>query len=253
MDLAKHTLKDCLDFIEQEGYSIKNYVQGKKNNCVTGDSKTVFESLRTKRAPEHSETVRPFLNGGSHNYTLLYICDIDMNENKTVKHYNQYYECIVGKFDSIDELEIQLNIWDHGSSPLAIGIFYKNTNKTINSRFRLSIAEQYKIGNNINNFKTYLDKGDKLTDEYKSKNNICYNCEINKSIGSSCDFCLKYKICSKCSELKLFKYCMCGCKLKSCMNCIKTKFTKCCEHNDNYYYNKHKLPFVDCYKCGCRN
>ena len=36
------------------------------NKCVSGDSKTVFESSRTKRAPEQSETVRPFLNGGSH-------------------------------------------------------------------------------------------------------------------------------------------------------------------------------------------
>ena len=40
------------------------------NNCVSGDSKTVFESTRTKRAPEHSETVRPFLNGGSHNFII---------------------------------------------------------------------------------------------------------------------------------------------------------------------------------------
>ena len=38
-----------------------------KNKCVSGDSKTVFESSRTKRAPEQSETVLPFLNGGSHN------------------------------------------------------------------------------------------------------------------------------------------------------------------------------------------
>ena len=39
-------------------------------NCVSGDSKTVFESSRTKRAPEQAETVRPFLNGGSHNYCV---------------------------------------------------------------------------------------------------------------------------------------------------------------------------------------
>ncbi len=60
------------------------------NISVTGDSETVFESLRTsinadafiaanpkdltKRAPEHSETVLPFLNGGSHINPLL--CEI---------------------------------------------------------------------------------------------------------------------------------------------------------------------------------
>jgi len=45
------------------------------NNCVTGDSKTVFESLRTRRAPEHSETVLPFLNGGSHNLPDWVVCN----------------------------------------------------------------------------------------------------------------------------------------------------------------------------------
>ena len=44
----------------------KDFTLDKK--CVSGDSKTVFESSRTKRAPEHSETVLPFLNGGSHKY-----------------------------------------------------------------------------------------------------------------------------------------------------------------------------------------
>jgi len=39
--------------------------------CVSGDSKTVFESSRTKRAPEHSETVLPFLNGGSHIFSQV--------------------------------------------------------------------------------------------------------------------------------------------------------------------------------------
>jgi len=204
MDLSKHTLQECLDFIEKEGYTIKNYIHK---------------------------------NSKKNNYTLLYICDCDndMNVNDTAKQYNQFYECIVGKFDSIDDLEIQLNVWDHGSRTLAIGIFYKNTNKTI----------KY----NINNFNTNLDIGDKLTDKYKSKNNICYNCEINKSIGISCDFCLRYKICSKCVDLKLFKSCICGCKLRSCPDCIKNKFTKCCNHNDNYYYNKHKVPLIDCIKC----
>jgi len=49
-----------------------------KNNCVSGDSKTVFESSRTKRAPEDSETVLPFLNRGSHNYNniALYILQL---------------------------------------------------------------------------------------------------------------------------------------------------------------------------------
>jgi len=26
MDLSKHTLEECLDFIEKEGYTIKNYI-----------------------------------------------------------------------------------------------------------------------------------------------------------------------------------------------------------------------------------
>ena len=37
--------------------------------------------------------------------------------------------------------------------------------------------------------------------------------------------------------------------MKSCLNCLKNKFTKCCEHNDNYLYRKHTLPIYDCYKC----
>jgi len=44
MDLSKHTLEECLDFIEKEGYTIKNYIN--KNNK-------------------------------KNNYTLLYICDCD--------------------------------------------------------------------------------------------------------------------------------------------------------------------------------
>ena len=74
MDLSKHTLEECLDFIEKEGYTIKNYINK---------------------------------NSKKNNYTLLYICDCDndMNANEIAKYYNQYYECIVGKFDSIDDLE----------------------------------------------------------------------------------------------------------------------------------------------------
>ena len=197
MYLSKHTLEECLIFIEKENYTIKQYNHVNKNT-----------------------------------YTLLYICD-DM-DTKLAIQYNQYYECTMGKFDSFDDLEIQLNVWNHGYRALAIGIFYQNTN----------ITKEY----NINNFNTYLDKGNKLTDEYKTKHNICYKCEKNKTI-LSCDLCLKYKICSKCINLKLFKYCICGCKLKSCPNCLKNKFIKCCDHYDNYIYQKHKLPIDICYKC----
>ena len=196
MDLSKHTLEECLIFIEKQGYTIKQ--------CNYGNENT---------------------------YTLLYICD-DM-DTKLAIQYNQYYECTMGKFDSFDDLEIQLNVWDHGYRALAIGIFDQNTN----------ITKEY----NINNFNTYLDKGNKLTDEYKTKQNICYKCEKNKTI-LSCDLC-KYKICGKCINLKLFKYCICGCKLRSCLNCLKNKFIKCCDHNDNYIYRIHKLPIDDCYKC----
>lgn len=189
MNLSEHTLEKCIDFIKKEGYNIKNYVHGKKKEK---------------------------------NYTLLYICNnIDIN---FAMKYNQYYECIMGKFNSISNLEIQLNIWDHAYSPLAIGIFYKNTNKTI----------KY----NINNFNTHLDKGNKLTDEYKSKNNICYQCEKNNFI-MSCDICLKYKVCTKCIN---FIYCNCGCKLKGCPKCLEKKFTKCC---NNYYYKKHTKDYCD--------
>ena len=68
------------------------------NTCVSGDSKTVFESSRTlinanafiianpldltKRAPEHSGTVLPFLNGGSHTYQYTnYINQNGINPN----------------------------------------------------------------------------------------------------------------------------------------------------------------------------
>jgi hypothetical protein len=197
MDLSKYTLEECLDFIEKEGYTIKQCNYGKENT-----------------------------------YTLLYICDV--MDTKLAIQYNQYYECSIAKFDSFDELEIQLNVWDHGSNAIAIGIFHQNTN----------ITKEY----NINNFNTYLDKGNKLTDEYKTKYNICYKCEKNKSIFS-CDLCSKYKICKECINLKLFKYCICGCKLRTCPNCLKNKFTKCCDHNDNYLYYKHKLLINDCHQC----
>ena len=130
MDLSKHTLEECLIFIEKENYTIKQYNHVNKNT-----------------------------------YTLLYICD-DM-DTKLAIQYNQYYECTMGKFDSFDDLEIQLNVWNHGYRALAIGIFYQNTN----------ITKEY----NINNFNTYLDKGNKLTDEYKTKHNSCYKC-IHKKI-----------------------------------------------------------------------
>jgi len=196
MDLSKNTLEECLNFIEKEGYTIKQYNYEKE-----------------------------------HKYTLLYICDVI--DTKIVMQYNNY-ECSISKFYSLDELEIQLNIFVCGIGTLAIGIFHQDTNITI---------EQ-----NINNFNTYLDKGNTLTDEYKNKHNMCYKCEKNNSI-ISCDLCLKYKICSKCINLKLFKYRGCGCKLRSCLNCLKNKFTKCCEHNNNYLYKKHKLPIYDCFKC----
>ncbi len=54
-------------FTPQAPYTPPNNI----HTCVSGDSKTVLESSRTKRAPEHSETVIPFLNGGSHTYQYM--------------------------------------------------------------------------------------------------------------------------------------------------------------------------------------
>ena len=108
MDLSKHILKKCIDFIEEEGYSIKHC-----NYCN-------YENENT--------------------YTLLYICDV--MDTKLDIQYNQYYECNIANFNSFAELEIQLNIWNHGSNTEAIGIFHQNTN----------ITNEY----NFNNFNTYL-------------------------------------------------------------------------------------------------
>ena len=81
MDLSKHTLEECLNFIEKEGYTIKQFN---------------YEKEKT--------------------YILLYICDI---MDKLEIQYNNY-ECNISNFYSLDELNIQLNVWDCGSKCLAI-------------------------------------------------------------------------------------------------------------------------------------
>ena len=72
---------------KEAGMTMNTLIDKYKNICVSSDSKTVSESSRTsinanafieanpkdltKRAPEHSETVIPFLNGGSHIYNKV--------------------------------------------------------------------------------------------------------------------------------------------------------------------------------------
>lgn len=114
MDLSKHNLLKCIEFIENEGYNIIIKEYGIKNNHI-----------------------------------LLYFAHFSDNDGTV---YNKYYTCYMQKFDTIDDLIIQLNIDNYEYTTLAIGIFYKNINKAkkyINNKDSLYFIE----------YNTFLEKG----------------------------------------------------------------------------------------------
>lgn len=166
-----------------------------------------------------------------YDYVLLYLYPYVCDFNISCKTNNEYYKCSVEYFVTLDDLLNKLNVYDAGIILKCVLVFYKESN----------------ITNTINTVnKCFLEKGENLNEEYIKNHNLCVKCQKNTA-KTSCDMCLKFKICYECYEYRDLHSCKCGCKLKSCDMCLKNnKFLKCC--GENYYYKKHKIEYCrDCF------